>query len=96
MENNCRKFGDITGKQKQYDSNEESASSGEEKEEEEEEEDEYKVEDNDNDSTDGGVIKKEDCSNEASSKTKNVQKASTPPSKRQLTVMETLQINKMK
>ena len=33
---------------------------------------------------------------EASSKTKNVQKASTPPSKRQLTVMETLQINKMK
>ena len=29
-------------------------------------------------------------------KTKNVQKASTPSSKRQLTVMETLQINKMK
>ena len=50
----------------------------------------------DNDSTDRGVIKKEDCSNEASSKTKNVQKASTPPLKRQLTVMETLQINKMK
>ena len=70
MENNRRKFGDTTGKQKQYDSDEESASSG--------------------------VIKKEDCSNEASSKTKNVQKASTPPSKRQLTVMETLQINKMK
>ena len=89
MENNCRKFGDTTGKQKQYDSDEESASSGEEKEEEEEE---YEVED---DSTDRGVIKK-DCSNEASSKTKNVQKASTSPSKRQLTVMETLQINKMK
>ena len=94
MENNCRKFGDTTGKQKQYDSDEESTSSGEEKEEEEEEEEEeYEVEDN---STDRGVIKKEDCSNEASSKTKNVQKASTPPSKRQLTVMETLQINKMK
>ena len=95
MENNHRKFGDTTGKQKQYDSDEESASSGEEKEEEQEEEkeEEYEVED---DSTDRGVIKKEDCSNEASSKTKNVQKASTPPSKRQLTVMETLQINKMK
>ena len=89
MENNHRKFSDTTGKQKQYDSDEESSSSGEEKEEEEE----YEVED---DSTDRGVIKKEDCSNEASSKTKNVQKASTPPSKRQLTVMETLQINKMK
>ena len=88
MENNCRKFGDTNGKRKQYDSDEESTSSGEEKEEEE-----YEVED---DSTDRGVIKKEDCSNEASSKTKNVQKASTPPSKRQLTVMETLQINKMK
>ena len=82
MENNHRKFGDTTGKQ--------NASSGEQKEEEEEE---YEVED---DSTDRGVIKKEDCSNEASSKTKNVQKASNPPSKRQLTVMETLQINKMK
>ena len=95
MENNRRKFGDTTGKRKQYDSDEESASSGEEKEEEEdEEEEEYEVED---DSTDRGVIKKEDCSNEASSKTKNVQKASsTPPSERQLTVMETLQINKMK
>ena len=94
MENNRRKFGDTTGKQKQYDSDEESTSSREEKEEEEEEEEEYEVED---DSTDRGVIKKEDCSNEASSKTKNVQKASsTPPSKRQLTVMETLQINKMK
>ena len=34
--------------------------------------------------------------NEASSKTKNIQKASTPPLKRQLTVMGTLQINKMK
>ena len=79
MENNCRKFGDTTRKQKQYDSDEESASSGEEKEEEEEE---YEVE--------------EDCSNEASSKSKNIQKASTPPSKRQLTVMETLQINKTK
>ena len=85
MENNHRKFGDTTGKQKQYDSDEESTSSGEEKEEEEE----YEVED---DST-----KKEDCSNEVFSKTKNIQKASsTPPSKRQLTVMETLQINKMK
>ena len=31
MENNRRKFGDTTGKQKQYDSDEESASSGEEK-----------------------------------------------------------------
>ena len=89
MENNRRKFGDTTGKRKQYDSDEESTSSGEEKEEEEE----YEVED---DSTDRGVIKKEDCSNEASSKTKNIQKASTLPSKRQLTVMETLQINKMK
>ena len=86
MENNCRKFGDTTGKQKQYDSDEE-------KEEEKEEEEKYEVEDN---STDRGVIRKEDCSNEASSKTKNVQKASTPPSKRQLTVMETLQINKIK
>ena len=91
MENNRRKFGDTTGKRKQYDSDEESTSSGEEKEEEEEEEEEeeYEVED---DST-----KKEDCSNEVLSKIKNVQKASsTPPSKRQLTVMETLQINKMK
>ena len=95
IENNRRKFGDTTGKQKQYDSDEESASSGEEKEEEEEEEEveeeeeEYEVED---DST-----KKEDCSNEVFSKTKNVQKASsTPPLKRQLTVMETLQIYKMK
>ena len=88
MENNRGKFGDTTGKQKQCDSDEESTPSGEEKEEEE-----YEVED---DSTDRGVIKKEDCSNEASSKTKNIQKASTPPSKRQLTVMETLQINKMK
>ena len=99
MENNRRKFPDTTEKQKQYDSDEESTSSGEEKEEEkekeeeEEEEEEYEVED---DSTDRGVIKKEDCSNEASSKTKNVQKASTPSSKRQLTVMETLQISKMK
>ena len=79
---------------KNYVSDEESTSSGEER--EGEEEDEYEVEDDDNDSTDGGVIKKEDCSNEASSKTKNVQKASTPPSKRQSTVLETLQINKMK
>ena len=95
MESNRRKFGDTTGKQKQYDSDEGSTSSAEEKEEkEEEEEEEYEVEDN---STDRGVIKKEDCSNEASSKTKNIQKASSiPPSKRQLTVMETLQINKMK
>ena len=81
MENNCKKFGDTTGKLKQYDSDEESASSGEEKEEEEE----YEVEDN---STDRGVIKNKDCSNEASSKTKNVQTASTPPLKRQLTVMD--------
>ena len=96
IENNRRKFSDTTGKRKQYDSDEESTSSGEEKEEEEEEEEEveeekeeYEVED---DST-----KKEDCSNEVFSKTKNVQKASsTPPLKRQLTVMETLQINKMK
>ena len=82
IENNRRKFGDTTGKPKQYDSDEESASSGEEKEEEEveEEEEEYEVED---DST-----KKEDCSNEVFSKTKNIQKASsTPPLKRQLTVM---------
>ena len=95
MESNHRKFGDTTGKPKQYDSDEESTFSAEEKEEkEEEEEEEYEVEDN---STDRGVIKKEDCSNEASSKTKNIQKASSiPPSKRQLTVMETLQINKMK
>ena len=92
MENNCRKFGDTTMKQKQYDSDEESTSSGEEKKEEEEEE-EYEFED---DSTDRGVIKKEDCLNKASSKTKNIQKASNPPSKRQLTVIETLQINKMK
>ena len=90
MENNRRKFGNTTGKQKQYDSDEESASSGEEKEEEEEEEEEeYEVQDD--------SAKKEDCSNEVFSKTKNIQKASsTPPSKRQLTVMETLQINKMK
>ena len=47
-----------------------------------------------NDSTDGGVEK--DHSNEATSKTKNIQKGSTPPPNRQLTVMETLQINKMK
>ena len=85
MENNRRKFGDTTGKRKQYYSDEKSTSSGEEE--------EYGVEDN---STDRGVIKKEDCSNEAPSKTKNIQKASTPPSKGQLTVMETLQINKMK
>ena len=86
IENNCRKFGDTTEKWKQYDSDEEYTSSGEEKEEEEEG---YEVED---DST-----KKEDCSNEVFSKTKNVQKASsTIPLKRQLTVMETLQINKMK
>ena len=85
-------MGDTTRKRKQYDSDEESASSGEEKEEEEEEEEEeYEVED---DNTDREV---KNCSNEASSKTKNVQKASsTPPSKRQLTVLETLQINKMK
>ena len=96
IENNCRKFCDTTTKQKQYVSEKESTSSGEEKEEEEEEkdEDEYENEDNDNDSADVGV--KKDHSNEAASKTKNIQKASTPPPKRQLTVMETLQINKMK
>ena len=48
IENNRRKFGDTTGKRKQYDSDEESTSSGEEKEEEEEaeeeEEEEYEVE----------------------------------------------------
>ena len=89
MGNNHRKFGDTTGKRKQYESDEESASSGEEKEEEEEEEEKYEVQDD--------SAKKEDCSNEVFSKTKNIQKASsTPPSKRQLTVMETLQINKMK
>ena len=54
IENNCRKFGDTTTKQKQNVSNEESASSGEEK-EEEEDEDEYKVGDDDNNSADGGV-----------------------------------------
>ena len=96
IENNCKKFGDTTTRQKQYVSNEESASSGEEKEEEEEEnEDEYQVEDDDNDSANAGV-KKEDHSNEAASKTKNIQKASTPSPKRQWPVMETLQINKMK
>ena len=92
IENNCRKFGDTTAKQKQYVSDEESTSSGEEK--EEEDEDEYEVEDYDNDSADGGV--KKDHSNEAASKTKNIQKASTLLPKRQLTVMETLQKNKMK
>ena len=66
MENDHRKFGDTTGKWKQYDSNEESASSGEEKEEEE-----YEVQD---DSTE-----REDCSNEVFSKTKSVQKASSTP-----------------
>ena len=75
-------------------SDEESAPSGEEK-EEEDDEDGYQVEDDDKDSTDAGV-KEEDCSNEATSKTKNIQKASTPSPKRQLTVMETLQINKIK
>ena len=95
IENYCRKFCDTTTKEKQYVSDEESASSGEEKEEEEEEEDEdeYEVEDDDSDSTDGGV-KKEDHSNEAVSKIKNVQKVSTPPPKRQLTVMETLDFKK--
>ena len=44
------------------------------------------------------ALKRRLLKNEVFSKTtKNVQKASsTPPSKRQLTVMETLQINKMK
>ena len=94
IENNRRTFGDTTGKQKQYDSDEESASSGEEKGGggggSRRRRREYEVE--------GESTKKEDCSkNEVFSKTtKNVQKASTPPSKRQLTVMETLQINKMK
>ena len=85
IENNHWKFGDTTAKQKQYVSDEESTSSGEEK--EEEDEDEYKVEDDDNNSTNGGV-KKEDHSNKVASKTKNIQKASTPPPKRQLTVMK--------
>ena len=57
MENNRRKFGDTTGKRKQYDNDVESASSGEEKEEEEEE---YEVQDD--------SAKKEDCSNEVFSK----------------------------
>ena len=106
MENNRRKFGDTTGKQKQYDSDVESTSSGEEKEEDEEdEEDEEEVEEEEEEEEEekeeyevqDDSAKKEDCSNEVFSKTKNVQKASsTPPSKRQLTVMETLQINKMK
>ena len=89
MENNRRKFGDTTGKRKQYDSDEESASSGEEEGGGGGGGGGYEVQDD--------SAKKEDCSNEVFSKTKNVQKASsTPPSKRQLTVMETLQINKMK
>ena len=97
IENNRRKFGDTTGKQKQYDSDEESASSGEEKEEEEEEEEEEVEEEEEEYEVEDDSTKKEDCSNEVFSKTKNVQKASsTPPLKRQLTVMETLQINKMK
>ena len=54
MENNRRKFGDTTGKQKQYDSDKESTSSGEEIEEEEE----YEVEDDDNDSADEESLKK--------------------------------------
>ena len=97
IENNGRKFGDTTTRQKQHVSDEESASSEEENKEEDDEEDEneYQVEDDDNDSADAGV-KKEDHSNEASSKTNNVKKASTPSPKRRLTVMETLQINKMK
>ena len=44
MENNHRKFGDTTGKHKQYVSDEASTHSGEEKEEEDEEEDEYELE----------------------------------------------------
>ena len=47
IENNRRKFGDTTGKRKQYDSDEESTSSGEERGgggEAEEEEEEYEVE----------------------------------------------------
>ena len=67
IENNRRKFGDTTAKQKLYISNEESTSSGEEK---EEDEDEYQVEDVDNNSTDVEV--KKDHSNKASSKTKNI------------------------
>ena len=56
IENNCRKLGDTTTKQKQYVSNEDSVSSGEEKEEDDkEDEDEYQVEDDDNHSTDAGV-----------------------------------------
>ena len=96
IENNRRKFGDTTGKRKQYDSDEESTSSGEEKEEEEEEEEEVEEEEEEYEVEDDST-KKEDCSNEVFSKTKNIKKASsTPPLKRQLTVMETLQINKMK
>ena len=97
IENNHRKFGDTTAKQKHYVSEEESASSVEQKEEEDdkEDEDEYEVEDDDSNSADGGVTK-EDRSNEATSITKNIQKASAPPPKRQFTVMETLQKHKMK
>ena len=67
------KFGDTTGKQKQYDSDEESTSSGEEKEEEEEEEEEVEEEEEEYEVEDDST-KKEDCSNEVFSKTKNVQK----------------------
>ena len=68
IENNRRKFGDTTGKRKQYDSDEESASSGEEKEEEEEEEAEEEEEEEEYE-VEGESTKKEDCSkNEVFSK----------------------------
>ena len=97
IENNCRKFGGTTARQKQDVSDEEFPLLEKKKRRriKKDDEEEYQVEDDDNDSTDAGV-KKEDHSNEATSKTKNIQKASTPSPKRQLTVMETLQINKMK
>ena len=71
IENNRRKFGDTTGKRKQYGSDEESASSGEEKEEEEEEEEEEEAEEEEEEEyeVEGESTKKEDCSkNEVFSK----------------------------
>ena len=90
MENNHRKFGDTTGKQKQYVSDEKSTSSGKEK------GDQMRRRMNIKLKMMIMIALVEELSNEASSKTKNIQKSSTPPSKRQLTVMETLQKNKMK
>ena len=58
IENNRRKFGDTTGKRKQYDSDEESASSGEEKEEEEEEEEAEEEEEEEEYEVEGESTKK--------------------------------------